>query len=351
VANGQDDEILEEATGLEPSLPPPPPPSPKQELSDVLSWRAYSLVDWRLRQTPKERENFGPNFDAGLTLDYKPRGYIGFFAEGRGVYDDEAEKGLGALDQGGVRLRPMDQLVFVVGKERSRRSPGLIISPSDFIHSAQAVPGMREVRSGVWLGRIAWQTTDQSADLIALPVSEVGDTGFPTERSKYYGSAARYFARFPGLFDVGFDIGQIDDDFKTGAFVQTIFLQSWKIYGETGYDDRSAASSHLFGVGYEGSSTYTARAEYYSKDAGFPAPMPMLTESSYLILSGSAMNWRDIFNFTETLIHSIEKAQYLNLMRAEWLANDFQTVGFTLAHLSPRVPFHWQLLADWKISL
>jgi hypothetical protein len=63
------------------------------------------------------------------------------------------------------------------------------------------------------------------------------------------------------------------------------------------------------------------------------------------------MNWRDIFNFTETLIHSIEKAQYLNIIRAEWLANDFQTVGFTLAHLSPQVPFHWQLLADWKISL
>jgi hypothetical protein len=289
--------------------------------------------------------------EAGLTLDYKPRGYIGLFAEGRAVYDDESEKALGFIDQGGVRLRPMDQLVFVAGKERNRRSPGLIISPSDFIHSAQAIPGLREARSGVWLGRIAWQTAEQSADLIALPVSAVSDTGFPTDESKYYGSAARYFARVPGFVDIGFDIGQIGDHFKTGAFAQTIFLQSWKVYGETGYDDQSAASSHLVGVGYEGSSTYTARAEYYTREAGFPIPMPMLTESSYVILSGGATNWRDVFNFTETVVHSVEKKQYLNLLRAEWLANDFQTGGITLVHLAPRVPFHWQLLADWKISL
>jgi hypothetical protein len=347
----QDDEVLEEATGLEPSLPMPPPPPPTTSLEEDLHWRGYSIVDWRMRQEPRERHEFGPNFEAGLTLDYSPLPYVDLFAEGRGIYDDESARGLGILDQGGIRLRPMDQMLIAVGKERNRRAPGLIISPSDFIHTAQAVPGLREERSGVWLGRIAWQTSEQSADLIALPVSKTGDTGFPTDESKYLGSAARYFARFPGLFDVGFDIGQFGDHFKTGAFVQSILLQVWKVYGETGYDDETKSSSHLLGVSYEGSSTYALRTEYYKREAAFPLPMPMLTENTYLILSGGAMNWLDVFNFTETLIHSVETSQYLNLVRAEWLANDFQTVGVTMAHLEPRRPFHWQLLADWKVSL
>lgn len=225
----------------------------------------------------------------------------------------------------------------------------MIVSPSDFIHSNQSVPGLREERGGVWLGRVAWQTDVQSAELVAMPVTRQQESGLPAEDDEYAGTAARYFGRLPGGVDVGIDVGRIHDDTKAGLFVQTI-IDVWKVYGETGYDAATDSASHLTGVSYEGSSTYVLKAEWYGRDATWLPPSPLFIDRSYAILSVGAIELLDRFNLTNTFVRSLDTERYFNLARVDWLVSDRHVTGMTLIHLEPDQPLRWQVVADWKVS-
>jgi hypothetical protein len=359
------DEELGEAVGLEPAVPDPenqPGGATVAEtkdkigatsLGDSLRWRAYGLIDWRGRHTlgrDKLATN-GPNAEVGAAVDAALTPRLAVFTEGRGLYDDESEHTYGIFDQGGLRYRPTDELVVALGKERNRRAPGMIVSPSDFIHSNAAVPGLREERGGVWLGRLSWQTQVQSADLIALPVARQRESGLPAADNEYAGTAARYFRRLPAGIDLGLDVGQLDDDMKAGAFLQAIAAQIWKVYAETGYDEATESSSHLAGIGYEGSGTYSLRVEWYGRDESWVPPSPLVADRSYVIASAAAAELLDRFNLTDTVVRSLDSESHFNVARAEWLVSDRQVAGAALIHLEPALPFRWQLIADWKLSL
>lgn len=355
-ASAEDD--LGEAAGLAPSTSEPLPAKPPGGTSGR-AWRAYALLDWRWRSSGSREDDagaasYGPNGEIGAAASAEPGDAWTVFAEGRGVYDDETERSQGLLDQGGGRWRPSESVLLVLGKERNRRAPGLIVSPSDFLHSSQSAPGLREERRGVWLGRLAWQTEAQSADVIALPVSKEKDTGLPAEDSEYAGTAIRYFARLPRGVDLGVDMGRSGSELKAGAFLQTIAWNVWKLYGETGYDGASESGSHLLGLSYEGSSTYVARAEWYGRDRDWLPPSPLFADRAYAILSVGAVELADTVNLTGTLVRSLETTRFATVTRAEWLVGDRHVVGATLVRLEPGEPFQgqgWQGTADWKVSL
>lgn len=351
-AAAEDD--LGEAVGLDSSTPATDLNAQAAgESSSDLHWRAYGLIDWRAKRI-EQRDNYvmnGPNIESGASIDFKPSTSLTLFTEARGFYSDEEKRYAGVLDQAGMRLYPSVDSVLALGKERNRRTPGLIVSPGDFIHANQSVPGMRPESGGVWLGRLAWQTETQSADLIALPVSRQSATGMPADDSQYAGTVARYFRRLPSGFDVGVDVGEVEENIKAGAFVQTIAAQIWKFYAESGYDDLSASASHLVGIGFEGSTTYSVRAEWYGRAAVWAPPSPMFTDLSYTIVSVGAVELLNRLNITDTLVRSLDTSHYFNLARAEWLVSDLHVVGITMTHLESGQPFRWQTTADWKVSL
>jgi hypothetical protein len=346
------DDELGEAQGL----PPSGPARPVEGGSEDLRWRAHGLVDWRFRQTPRRdgTEEDGPNAEIGATLDAALPEALAVFAEGRALYEAEVAPGdehvAGTLDQGGVRWRPRDHLSFAVGKERSRRSPGLMVSPADILHTAQNAPGLREERGGVWLARASWQTERQTVDLLALDGA--------IEPDEPGGVALRYFRRMSSGWDLGLDVGSLDDEPKAGAFVQTIAWQVWKVYAEAGYDGATATRSQLVGVGYEGSSDYALRAEWYGKDRettrrpGGGLDMSTLFHGkSYATVSASALELRDRFTLTETFVKSLEDGTYGNLFRLDCLIGDRHVAGATLIHAGLGGMEQRQLIVDWKTSL
>lgn len=346
------DDDLGEAQGL----PPSGQAQPAEGRSEDLRWRAHGLVDWRFRQQPRRdgTEEDGPNAELGATLDAALPEAFSAFVEGRALYEAEVEPGdehvAGTLDQGGVRWRPQDRLSFALGKERSRRSPGLMVSPADFLHTAQNAPGLREERGGLWLARASWQTERQTVDVLAL----AGDI----EPEEAGGAALRYFRRFDSGWDLGLDVGRLDDESKAGAFAQTIAWQVWKVYAEAGYDGATETRSHLAGVSYEGSSDYTLRAEWYGKDQettrrpGGGLDMSTLFHGkSYATFSASALELRDRFTLTETFVKSLGDGTYGNLFRLDGLIGDRHVAGATLIHAGIRGMEQRQLIVDWKTSL
>jgi hypothetical protein len=368
LAQSAGDEALGEATGLEPKAADPAPSSSKVAPASAAGvdakWRAYGLVDWRISKEAR-RDGYvtsGPNLEAGAAASADPHPALGLFLEGRALYDEASEHGLAHVDQAGVRLRPMEHTLLVLGKERSRRAPGLIVSPSDFVHTSQSIPGLREERSGTWVARASWQTESVSFDVIALPVSLERETGLPDEDSEYHGTAARLFLRLPGGVDVELDHGRLDDVDRWGAFAQTIVRDIWKLYAESGYAsghaevgpkpaDDSPSKSSLVGLGYEGSSVFALRAEYYERDENWIPASPLLVDEKYAITSLTLLEIRDRFNLTKSYVRSLSTERFVDLTRLDWLASDRQTVGATFAYLEPEQPTRWQGLVDWRLSL
>lgn len=362
------DEDLEEASGLMPevnSRPLAQDPvnhditAPGTD-SSSFRFRGYFVVDWRLRETlrPQRRENFGPNAELSIATDYAWHDMASVFLEGRVGYDDEKNDRNGFLDQVGLRLRPVDAVVMVLGKERNRRSPAIIVSPSDFIHSQQNAPGLREERAGVWLARAAWQTQDQSVDVMALPFQSETELGFPDEKSGYHGTVARFFRRLPLNVDLGLDVGRFDGVNRYGAFMQGIVADIHKIYFEVGhsdYADKSEtkskdASHYLVGWSYEGSNDYSLKLEYYQRDKKWIPTSPLFTSEEYLIGSLGLIEFWNRFNINNTVITSLDSDSYAAILRGEWLATDRQVVGVSFVRLEPSKLFSWQATADWKIS-
>jgi len=328
-----------------------------------------------------------PNFSGMFAASCQVSPKFQLFLDGHGSFNDGDDHATGVFDQGGIRWRPKDDLVLVAGKERNRRSPGLIISPSDFVHTSQSLPGQDEQRNGEWLVRASHQTKDHTVDFIALAATESRTNGFPEEKTEPRGGLVRFFHQFSNM-DLNLSAGKVDKSLRAGASTQGFILSSWRVYAEAGFDkerqfliyDREYVSSYLIGTGYDGDK-FTGRAEFYQNGAGLTATeYTNLTESikrtpkakrdefsqqfstpflrkSYAILSLSLIEIKDIINITETMIRSTEDASWIALSRLELLAGSRNVVGLTVKNFDATKDSQyfarstdWEASVDWKWS-
>lgn len=347
---------LEEASGLEPQAPTTEDAEAFVPTPAWLRWRGYGALDYgagkKARKTTVQEE--GPHGEIALAFDVAPAPTLSFFLEQRTRTEVEGrslQKVYALWEQGGIRYRPQDSFLFVLGKERNRRAPGLIVSPSDFIHSNQNLPGLREERSGVWLARASFQGPHQSFDLMALPATLENEQGMIDEDSRYKGTVARYFGRLESGWDLGVDYGQFEDDSRAGMFVQTMLATVWKVYAEGGYHSENEAHSTLLGGSYEGSSDWNLRLEWYQQDEDWRPSLFLLQDRDYLIASLSVIELWDIFNLTPTLLQSLDSRNHqAGIFRAEWLMNQRQVAGLTFLSMNAENSSAWQLNLDWKIN-
>jgi hypothetical protein len=347
---------LEEASGLEPQAPLSKDAETFASTPTWLRWRGYGALDYGVGKSARQdrpRED-GPHGEIALAFDVAEAPTLTFFLEQRTQAEAEGralERVHALWEQGGFRYRPLDSFLFVVGKERNRRAPGLIVSPSDFIHSNPNLPGLREERSGVWLARAAYQGPHQSFDLMALPATHENEQGMIGEGSRYKGTVARYWGRLESGWDLGVDYGRFEDDSQAGLFVQTMLAAVWKVYAEGGYRSESDAQSTLLGGSYEGSSDWNLRLEWYQQDEHWRPSLFLLQDRNYLIVSLSVMELWDTFNLTPTLLQSLESQTHqAGILRAEWLMNQRQVAGLTFVSMNADTSSPWQLNLDWKIN-
>lgn len=347
---------LEEAPGLEPQGPRAEEVQASSSTPVWLRWRGYGALDygaWKTSRMDSAQER-GPHGEIALAVDATITPTLSFFLEQRTQAEAEGRslQRVHALwEQGGLRYRPQDSLLFVLGKERSRRAPGLIVSPSDFIHSNQNLPGLREERSGVWLARAALQGSHQSFDLMALPATLENEQGMIAEGSRYKGTVARYFGRLESGWDLGVDYGQFQDFSQAGFFVQTMLADFWKVYAEGGYHSRNEAYSTLLGGSYEGSADWNLRLEWYQQDEHWRPTLVLLEDQNYLILSLTVIELWDRLNLTPTLLQSLHSDNHrAGIFRGEWLMNQRQVAGLSFVSMSAEQSSAWQLNLDWKIN-
>jgi hypothetical protein len=223
-----------------------------------------------------------------------------------------------------------------------------------------------------------------------LPVSKVADNGMPDKAVSYRGTAVRLSHQL-GSIDTGLMVGRADNGWKAGASAQGFVAAGIKLYGEAGWAEtadlgpltRHSVGRYLAGVSYEGSDTFSARGEMYYNGVGLAqeefdeakqriAANP--AERANLAAVGASQGFfprrlygigtvgfpeiRNRFNFTETVIKSLEDQSYIALSRFEWLASDAQVLGLSLFNFSHYAddqyafrPFNWQLVADWRYNV
>lgn len=411
----QDPSDMEEAAGLpdtstvDDAVGLPDQPSTKTanpEQSDACQILGYGRLLGRITKLPQTNklDTSIPDIDVRLAGQCASSQNLAVFWDGHGNYIQDGRQNSAYLDQGGLRYRPTDSLVVMAGKERNRRAPGLIISPSDFLHSSQSMPGLQEERRGIWAIRGSWQSLHQSVDLFLLPVRDQRDNGLPDDRRQAQGAATRYFHQFAN-FDLDLGIGQLNGVRKAGISSQGYVSKAWKMYGEAGYDEervllrwlRHNAMDFLVGSGYEGSK-FALRLEYLRQGAGLrenewqqvqgiwgtahatsfesqstptegpaqPASptgeasavtSPTLLRQNYLIANGALLEWPTDWNIQETVIYGLDDDAWMNLLRIEYLFDNHQTLGLTQRHWDRSAhrqffmrPADWDVQMDWKWS-
>lgn len=358
---------LGEATGLAPSLNVEPlDANPTRH-----KFRGYLRLQGTRTQTRQATIDSGA--DTEIVVSYLEKSNPSPFLDGRVSIESRARTTGGKLDQAGLRTQLTESWSLAIGKERNRRSPGLIISPSDFIHSRQNLPGTPEERAGVWLARISHMVANRGIEFVALPFRYEKDNGIPdVERSSVHldaerpaGFVVRSFARTAG-FDFAIDAATLLDHFVAGANIQRVSSGGWKSYVEAGWKSDTRTPDFLAGAGYEASSDWTGRVEFYHHGSGLDRdgirhmtspPTSIFPRRDYVIANITFPDLYDRFNLIETWIRGIEDRGWINLTRAEWIAGGAHVAGFTLMHISrnphtqfERRPFDWQAEADWKIS-
>lgn len=378
------DEDLEEASGL----PEMSMSGVKPQSSTGTLFRGYLKGHYNLFSVSEDRmEEAG----AEASLEIKVPLYTDseLFSDFRAPYSESTHHGLLLVNQLGVRKRFGERWLIALGKERNRRSPGLIISPSDVLHGHESLPGLDEDRSGVWLARASWMTQKQSFDLILLPVDRLNEQGMPRDDASTLGFVARSLHQFSNV-DMQFDIGTLNKAKVFGSSAQTFIDSVWKLYAEAGYREketilnlpRQDTWSYLAGAGYEGGSLWTVRAEYYHNEAGLTdedarvitrmkasikakeRPMDLnanalnpFVRKNYLIGSLNFIELGDRWNIAQSLIHDLDGYDTLSLSRVTFLATSRSEMGLSVlgAHKESELsnvlyPFDWITSIDWKWS-
>ncbi|MBI2602264.1 MAG: hypothetical protein HYW48_04340 [Deltaproteobacteria bacterium] len=341
---------LEEASGLPDIEMDEAPPS-----SSFGKVRSYILMEGLQRRKGGLRQYEFPNGEFSGSLDYSFPSKTDLFLDGLLTFDEAGDKSRLFINQVGVRQNWQDNFVLAVGKERSRRAPGLIISPSDLLFTLVPLPGQREDRQGVWLTRLSFQQQHRSYDLILLPVDRVDEAGLPGKDAEYFGTTLRTWHEL-GLIDMGLSLGSFDT-FKAGLALQTLVENKWKFYYEGAYHSRyerldasskEKAFQHLLGAGYEGSTDFGMRVEYFHNGIGFSkaefenarqqvrfsssslsstAILTPFIRQQFLIFSANAPEVFHRYNFFAAIVKSLEDTAQMSFVRAEYLANDWFVAG------------------------
>lgn len=354
-------EVIEEAEGL--AEESPTTEVPHDQASSALyqhRTRTYVLIDGSQSTGSSDKQIYFPNAQLSFSGDFQLKAQSFFLADAVGNYDSKNREFDSFLNQIGFRSRLSDKVQYFVGKERNRRSPGLIVSPSDFIYSNTNLPGQREDRRGVWLARISYQQINHSFDIIALPVQYETSEGIPESRQDGADGAARGLRQFDNL-DISFMVGRYLGIQRAGISVQSLLENKYKFYLELGmqeksklYNDttRSNPIQTLVGVGFEGSEDFAARLEYYENGQGltadefsqmmrtfalFPAMVANRTGSQnpflrqkYLIASLSVPEIHDRYNLIFSAINSLEDDSSLGILRFEYIASDKLLMSLSL---------------------
>ncbi len=270
------EEDLEEATGLVDENQMSNVTSPSDETTafdSQNSWlnsgrtRTYLLIDSTQSTGGADEQAYFPNGQLSFFGDFKIKTESFLIVDAVGNYDDKNKEGTLFLNQFGFRSRLSESVQYFIGKERNRRSPGLMVSPSDFIYSNTNLPGQREDRKGVWLGRLSYQKINGSVDFLILPVQNETQEGMPDSNQSSNEGAVRGLYQFKGI-DVSLMVGRYLGLNRAGTSVQTLLLNKYKMYVELGTQEeitrynntiKDYAVQSLVGFVYEGSEAFSLR--------------------------------------------------------------------------------------------
>lgn len=388
---------LEEATGLIDENQISKVTSPSDETTASVSqnsWfnsgrtRTYLLIDGTQSTGGIDEQVYFPNGQLSFFGDFKIKAESFLIVDAVGNYDDKSKESTLFLNQIGFRSRLSESVQYFIGKERNRRSPGLMVSPSDFIYSNTNLPGQREDRKGVWLGRVSYQKINGSVDFIVLPVQNETQEGMPDSIQSSSGGAIRGLYQFEGI-DVSLLVGRYLDLNRVGTSVQTLLLNKFKLYVELGTQEEITRYNNtkkdyplqsLAGFSYEGSEDFFVRLEYFENGQGlnsdefnqmmylrslFPSQFTGNTNlqspfirQKYLITSVTFPEIKKKYNFTISGIKSLEDDSFLGIARLEYIATDKLIVGFSFTKIQGGTEsqyqyrnFDTQTTADLKYSL
>lgn len=308
-------------------------------------YRAYAFVEgrWMRSYLTGAGQFNGPYLEADATVDYKASEQWKLFIDGMAYYSRYTSSGTGVINQIGVRFHPHEDWVLAVGRERNRRSPGMFVSPADFLHTNPALAGPREIRTGEWIARASHQTANQSTDFIYVPFRTLTLEGLPGESVRAEG-LVRHFHKL-GPIDLDLSAGYLDGKAKAGASVLGFVWSVWKLYAELGYHS-SPLWSGLGGVAYEGSDDFSIRAEIFYSSQATLTPVALPGGWSGIVSVVFPEVW-DRFNFYLTGMAGLSSNVAVGLVRAEWLVNSRNTMGSSFLS-APTGDLQWTL--DWRFS-
>ncbi|MEK7690546.1 MAG: hypothetical protein AAB425_05960, partial [Bdellovibrionota bacterium] len=354
-----DSPLLGEAVGLD-----EPKSAQDAQAAPQVESRGYLLAEGVGKVTDRWMDDF-PAAELGLNAKWKPSWTLLLDGQmdvtGKLAPKREPDSILVA-NQLFLRARvPEDWMAgvaFTLGKERSRRSSALILSPSDFLYARDGLPGQRGLNQGRWQAKWAWSSGVHGIDLAVLPWSADRDNGIPDTQTAQAQTWARASSGF-GSWDFGIQGGRLSNAWKVGANVQTYLWDVEKLYAEWGYSADEPEPHHavLIGTVYEGSEVVTARGEFLYQGAGmdsdeydrllmvrklFPAiaatvagskEMNLFLRRFYAIGQVGFPEIRDRLNFFVTGIKSLEdRGLFLNF-RLEWLIASAWAAGGTYGYL------------------
>ncbi|MCX6131132.1 MAG: hypothetical protein NTX25_19000, partial [Proteobacteria bacterium] len=357
-------------------------------LPEGLSERSYIWLNKTLRKAPRGDWEKGQGLDAeaSLSLSYKATPSLQSYIDGRVYHQADSKSQQAILEQGGVRYEAGHDLLLALGKERSRKAPGLLVAPSDFLYTEENLPGQKEQRAGLWQARVAYQETGRSLEALVLPYQELEVNGMPKSNSHWNGWALRGFYQFSN-FDLQVSAGHLADGWHEGLSTQGI-VGAFKLYAESGWSEKARSlvykntergQATLVGTEYQAWDKWTLRAEYFKQSpyvdradqqnlwrrfqifgpqSGSASSFRPLSGESYVILSCSGQGLSDKVNVYITILKSLDDRSFLLNQRGEWLWDDHQVIGLGLIALSEGDqqqyalrPFDRQLSLDWKFIL
>ena len=363
---------LDEAVPLD--VPVIAAPAAAGSLDRPYRYRGYALAEWsnlipdaaalktRDQSLTEANASGSMAFDNGLQV----------FGDLTGTYHFRDESGNVLLNQTGVRYTS-GSWELLLGKERARKSPGMVVSPSDFLFPNDSLPGLREQRTGVWMARASWQVPGHSADAIYLHNLVVNDQGFPDDDQTRRGAVLRYF-RQSSAFDAGMNYAVIDGEHAAGGWAQTYIMKTTKLYLDAGYREsewilnQSArdVTKILVGVNYEGYSDGLFRLEVLANNRGLEGALgavPGTADAFGVLDSVFYRRWYGIANlqfsdlwkesvFTLNHIRAFEYSEWIWMARYEVPLTRHQAIGSMLGlfHKLAGIPDATLVTLDWKYT-
>lgn len=353
----------------------------------VYRMRSYFFIDGFQTKGSSDDKVYVPNSQFSISGDFNFQAKNFFIFDGVANYDQKTKVSNTFVNQIGMRSAMGEYWQSFFGKERNRRSPGLVVSPSDFIYANTNLPGLREDRSGLWLARLSYQKIKYSLDLLLMPLQSETNEGWLKFEKKQSDFVMRFFEQLHS-FDWSIILGQYLGRKQVGISLQTLFENKYKMYLETStteyveiYSDTQKINpvQSLLGLGYEGSEKFSFRLEYYHNGQGlssdefrkmlqFIRTFPTLYNASqtkrniflrqkYIIGSLVVPDIEKKYNLTFSTIKSIEDNSAIHVARFEYSASDKILLGLSNIQIlgSSDSQFYFrefdtQTAADFKYS-